>query len=392
MPGLAEVIRRYGPEYISQFDRSILPSHRRALSDITRCRTEALGGHISQCTRCGYRQYVYHSCRNRSCTTCHGTDTQAWLDNRRAELVPTRYFHLVFTLPRELHPVVRAHQKTLYSILIRAAALSLMELAADPHYVGGTIALLCVLHTWTAAMRFHPHVHCLVPAGGLSPDGSSWLPARENYLVPVHALSPLFRAKFMHLARRALPHQPFPKEVWEKQWIVYCKPTVQGTDTVLTYLARYVHRIAITDNRIVSIDNGTVTFRYKDSRNARWNTMTLPASQFIRRFLQHVLPRGFHKVRYYGLLSPSRRHQLEQIKPLVPTDQPQPEPQDPDSRNASGTPSPKKTRESVIPCPVCSVGFMLVIEVFSPRWSSPRPDPGTWSKDHFCRPRRRAPP
>jgi len=391
MPRLAEVIRRYSPQYVSQFNQSILPSQKRALLDITRCRTEALGGQITQCDHCGHQHYVYHSCRNRSCTTCHGTATQAWLEKRRAELLPTRYFHLVFTLPRELHRVVRAHQKTFYNILIKAAAQSLMELAADTHYVGGTIALLCMLHTWTAAMRYHPHVHCLVPAGGLSPDGTSWLPSRANYLVPVQALSLIFRAKFMHLASRALPHEQFPQELWDKQWVVYCKPTVQGADKVLTYLARYIHRIAITDNRIVSIDKGNVTFRYKDSRHARWNTMTLAAPQFIRRFLQHVLPKGFHKVRYYGLLSPSKRHQLQQIKSIVPVDRTQPQPKDTVSRASSSTLSHNRP-VTPIPCPVCSVGFMIVIGMLPPQWSSLCHCSTMRNDDDFGRPRWRAPP
>jgi hypothetical protein len=376
MPPLAEVLRRCGPQYIEHLGQSILPSHRRALRDITTCRTEALGGHIARCNHCGHQHYLYHSCRNRSCTTCHATQTQAWLHQRRQELLPVRYFHVVFTLPRELHHVVRAHQKVLYGVLFRAAALSLMKLAQDAHYVGGLIGLLCVLHTWTQTMLYHPHVHCLVPAGGLSPDGTSWLPARTIYLVPVQALSRLFRATFMHLARRALPEESFPQEVWDKPWVVYSKPTVQGADTVLTYLARYVHRIAITNNRILSAHDGTVTFRYKDSHHARWNTMTLSAPDFIQRFLQHVLPKGFHKVRYYGLLSPSNRHLLQHIKHLVPVDHNKPE-----TRRRTDMLRYRRPAMPIL-CPVCSAGFMVIVGPLPPRCFS----------TSFVQPHWRAPP
>jgi Zn ribbon nucleic-acid-binding protein len=238
MPELAEVFRLYGSDYLAQFGERLLPGHRRALVDITACRTARLGGQMTECRRCGHHHPVYHSCRHRSCPKCHATDTARWLEKRENELLPVSYAHAVFTLPEELRRLVRRHQKTLYGVLMKAAAEALMELAADPHYVGGQIGFLAVLHTWGAAMVFHPHVHCLIPAGGLTEDGQ-WRTARKRYLVPVQALSLIFRAKFMALARKAHPELSFPQSLWDKDWVVYCKPAPQGGKKVLRYLGRY---------------------------------------------------------------------------------------------------------------------------------------------------------
>jgi hypothetical protein len=314
MPEVADVLRRYGPDYRERFGESLLPSHRRAMEDLVHCRTEAFGGHLLQCDHCGQEHYAYHSCRHRSCPKCHTQDTEAWLEERRQELLSVPYFHVVFTLPQELHDPVRRHQKDLYDILLRAAAQALIKLAADPHYVGGLIGVLCVLHTWTRTLAYHPHVHCLVPAGGVSADRTEWRPARTAYLVPVHALAKLFRGLFLDLVRHERPDLPLPASVWTKGWVVYCKPAVQGREQVLNYLGRYVHRIALTNSRLLSIEDGHVCFRYQRSQDHRWKTMTLPAHEFIRRFLQHILPHGFHKVRYYGLWSPVHRPLLRQLQ------------------------------------------------------------------------------
>jgi Putative transposase/Transposase zinc-binding domain len=357
MPEIADIFRCYGADYLERFGAGMLPSHLRALRDLAECRTESFGGHLAVCDHCGEWRYSYHSCRNRSCPKCHGSDTEKWLDERRSELLPVPYFHIVFTLPKELHEIVRAHQKTLYDALIKTAASSLMTLARDPRYVGGTIALLCVLHTWTRAMIYHPHVHCLVPAGGLSHDGSSWLPARTRFLVPVRALSEIFRARFMDLARRALPGKAFPDSLWETDWVVYSKPSVHGADNVLRYLARYIHRIAITNNRILSFEKGQVTFRYKDSRQRCWKTMTLPALEFMRRFLQHVLPRAFHKVRSYGLLAPANRQRLHQINESLFSNGSEPKPTDDQRADPQLIPAePESSR-----CPHCHIGSLVVI-------------------------------
>lgn len=350
MPELAEIFSRYGPEYLAAFGDRILPSHRRALRDISGCRTEACGGHLEECDHCGRLDYVYHSCHNRSCPKCHYHHTAEWLEKRQEELLPVPYFHVVFTVPKELRELIRTHQKALYAVLMQSAAESLMKLAADPKYVGGKIGILSVLHTWTRAQIHHPHVHCLVPGGGVSSDGA-WTEPRHSFLVPVQALSEIFRAKFMAQARKALPEATFPKTVWEKKWVVFCKPVIQGPEKILEYLGRYIHRIAITNNRILSVADGRVTFRYKDSQAGRWRTMTLEAFEFIRRFLQHVLPAGFHKVRYYGLLSPANRRLLNQVRLSLTLGQPakntEPEPK------AENSPS-----RAYAVCPCCKVGIM----------------------------------
>lgn len=313
---VADVVRRDGDAYLEKFKAAMLPSHRRALRDMGSCRTVALGGHVYDCDRCAHRQYVYHSCKNRNCPKCRGGDTDRWLEQRRGELIETAYFHLVFTLPEELRPIVRRHQKTLYGVLMKAAAESLMKLAADPRYVGGRIGILAVLHTWTSTLAYHPHAHLLVPGGGVTQQGE-WVSARKGYLVPVRALAKIFRALFIQLAQRALPEEKLPGAVWSKPWVVYCKPTVQGTEKVLKYLARYVHRVAFANSRLVRLDEGRVTFRYLNRREQQWKTMTLSSQEFLRRFLQHALPSGTHKVRYYGIWHPSQRSVLRQLQLVV---------------------------------------------------------------------------
>lgn len=307
MSRVADAARQFGPAYRVRYQPALLPSHARALRDIAACRTPALGGHVTQCDQCGAEHYVYHSCRNRSCPTCHGAATAAWLAAREAELLPVPYFHVVFTLPSALREIVRTHQRALLAALMTTAAASLQALAADPRYVGGTLGILAVLHTWTRALVYHPHVHCLVPGGGLAADGQTWRPARGDFLVPVRALSAGFRARFLAQLKVRCPDVVVPAAVWRTPWVVYCKPTVQGRAPVLRYLARYVHRTAITDARVSAVTADAVSFGYKDRRaaaGAGWRTMTLAGEEFLRRFLQHVLPRGFHKVRYYGLCRP----------------------------------------------------------------------------------------
>lgn len=361
MPELADIFRTHGRQYLDRFGDDILSSHKRAIGDIIDCRTEALGGHLVQCDHCSILDYAYHSCKNRSCPKCHGKDTQRWLDKRRFELLPVIYFHVVFTLPRELRRLVRKHQKVLYSVLIKAAAEALMKLAADPKYIGGKIGILSVLHTWTSANIFHPHAHCLVPGGGVSPDGNFWILSNNKFLVPVKALSPIFRAKFLEMAQDALPCLKLPKEVWEKDWVVHCKPTVQGADKVLQYLGRYVHRVAITNNRILKVENEEVTFRYKKTQKRKsrwvsyWDTMTLPVMEFMRRFLQHVPPKGFHKVRYYGLLSPANRPLLRQVQLLLAGDDRTKTDEKPE---VGDNPAPC---DSTRRCRHCGKGFMIVV-------------------------------
>ena len=253
-------------------------NHMRALFDITACRTEKMGGHLEECDRhCGHFDYVYHSCKNRSCPKCHGADTQKWLAKRESELLPVPYFHLVFTLPSELREVVRGNQKALYAVLFEAAIAALSRLGIDRKYLGGQLGMVAVLHTWTRAKEYHPHLHLLVPGGALDKDGT-WRPARRKFLVPVKALSPIFRALFMKRARKALPTASFPGEVWEKDWVVFSRPTFKKTKKVLSYLSRYVYRVAITNNSIIALEKDYVTFRYQNSDTRQWKTMRLPAT------------------------------------------------------------------------------------------------------------------
>jgi hypothetical protein len=367
MPEVADIFGLYGAQYLERFGRDMLPSHRRALRDLRDCRTATMGGKLYVCDHCGREHYAYHSCRNRACPKCHGKDTEAWLDNRRQELLPVPYFHLVFTIPNELRDLVRRHQKALYPALIKAAAKALIKLAADPHYVGGQVAVMAILHTWSRTLVYHPHVHCLVPAGGLSPTGQ-WLPARNNFLVPVKALSKLFRAIFLDSAAKALPPKTIPRSARNRPWVVYCKPTVQGTDSVLRYLGRYVHRLAITNHRILSIHDGNVTFRYSSIADGSGKTMTLSATEFIRRFLQHMLPKGMHKVRYYGLWSVSNRQRLQDIQATLtaPTDN---WPDDAGGLAPEAILSPPHLRGK--PCPFCSAGRLMFVRTVPPQGRAP---------------------
>ena len=368
MPDVADIFRLHGAGYLDRFGQNMLPSHRRALRDLCNCRTAALGGQLYVCDHCGREHYVYHSCRNRACPKCHGRDTEDWLAARREELLPVPYFHVIFTLPQPLRDLVRQHQKVLYPILMQAAARALIKLAADPHYVGGLIGVLAVLHTWSRTLTYHPHVHCLVPGGGLAPDGQ-WRPARPNYLIPVKALSPIFRGIFLNMVAKALPDVAIPDSVRKQKWVVHCKPAVQGAENVLKYLARYVHRIAITDRRILSVDDGKVTFRYQNARDYQWRTMTLPADEFIRRFLQHVLPSGVHKVRYYGLWAPSNRARLQQVRQhLTDRQSDRVVPCDKDSDQSLSTQADRQAAR----CPFCQSGTLLFLRrIPAPQRSPP---------------------
>ncbi|HXH09056.1 MAG TPA: IS91 family transposase [Alphaproteobacteria bacterium] len=362
MPGLADVLRRYGADYRDRFGEDLLPSHRRAIDDIIHCRTEALGGQLLQCDHCGQEHYVYHSCGNRSCPKCHRQDTEAWQAERRQELLPVPYFHVVFTVPQELAELIRSHQRALYDILLRAAAQALITLAADPHDVGGLIGVLCVLHTWTRTLAYHPHVHCLVPAGGVSVDRTEWRSARTSYLVPVHALSKLFRGVFLDLVCQERPDLTLPEAVWTKGWVVYCKPTMPGPEQVLQYLGLYSHRIALTNSRILAIGDSHVCFCYQDAQDQRWKTMTLPALEFIRRFLQHVLPHGFHKVRYYGLWSPVHRPLLRQLQLWLAGHASDPLPASPAPMRQAAVVwcPPLRAGQS---CPHCGQGLLVVVRL-----------------------------
>lgn len=365
---LADVFRRFGPGYQARFGERMLPSHARTLADIQRCRTPACGGHLYECADCGERHFVAHSCRNRHCPSCGRRDTAEWLAARRAELLDTGYFHLVFTLPDALRQVCRTHQGTAYTLLFKAAHEALQELADDPRYVGGRLAVLSVLHTWTRALVYHPHVHCLVPAGGLGADGR-WHASNPAFLVPVRALSRLFRGKFLAALAKALPEVAIPRSVWRKDWVVFCRPVPGDANRVLDYLGRYLHRVAIADSRIVGCDERTVTFRYRDEARTGWRTMTLPGHEFVRRFLQHVLPQGCHKVRYAGLWHPHHRARLRQVAAQLALANGKPLPPPPPLADAG---SADKTAPTPPPtCPCCGSLRLVCIE----RHARPRAPP-----------------
>jgi hypothetical protein len=328
MTTLAEIVRQYGDAYREKYGERLLPSHRRTLQDIAQCRTVTLGGHVYHCDHCDETRYRYHSCQNRHCPQCQHDQGQAWLDRQQAALLPVPYFMVTFTLPAALHQVARSHQKTVYNILFRTSAAALQKLARDPRYVGGQIGMVGVLHTWGRTLSYHPHVHYLVPAGGLSPGGDHWLSARSTFLVPVKALSRLIRAKFRDALKKADLFDRVPAAVWQQDWVVHCQPVGKG-QAALKYLAPYIFRVAISNRRILKVTDGRVTFRYRATETGRWQRCTLGAEEFLRRFLQHVLPKGFVKVRYYGLFSPSLRHLLPIIRlwldalgpdPIRPTD------------------------------------------------------------------------
>lgn len=322
---VADVFRRFAGGYLSDHGARMLPSHRRTITDIIACRTEALGGHLWRCDHCSAEIYSYHSCRNRSCPKCHGNDIERWLARRRSEMLPTHYFHVTVTVPEELRAILRANQRDGYGLLMKASAEAIVELARDERYVGATVGVMAVLHTWTQQLIFHPHVHCLVTGGGVSDlaaDGTAdWHPAKKNFLVPVRALAKLVRGKLMHHLRERCPDLVLPAAVWRKPWVVHCTPWGQGEQAVLDYLARYVFRVAITSSRIEALDDRMVTIRYTDRKNSQSRSCQIKGDEFLRRFLTHVLPGGFHKVRYYGLWHHTKRPLVERARLCLALDQ-----------------------------------------------------------------------
>ena len=351
---VADVFRQFGPSYLEAFGDRLLPSHRRAIDDIRACRTAAMGGHVYRCDGCGQHFHVYHGCRNRSCPACHTHQTRQWLDARAVELLPCPYYHVTVTVPAQLRELLRGHQIDGYRLLMKAAADAVLALCADKRYLGATPAILSVLHTWTAAMDYHAHVHLLVSGGGIGPDGATWREAKHPFLIPVRALSRLVRGTFHDALKKARPdlEAQLPANVWTREWVAWCKSWGQGETAVLDYLARYVHRIAITNGRILAMDERTVTFRYKDRKHRQWRTGTLTGHEFMRRFLQHVLPKGLHKVRYCGLWHPARRRQRENARNFLRLAQaehaPASPPTEPENARAQGD-----IDDTTLTCPHC---------------------------------------
>jgi hypothetical protein len=323
---VAQIFRLYGEEYRRKHRLS--RPQLRAMRAIEACRTAALGGHVDECEQCGARTVSYNSCRNRHCPKCQSLDKERWLEQRCGELLPVPYFHVVFTVPHELNPLALANPKWFYDLLFASASQALLEIAADPKRLGARIGVLAVLHTWSQTLEVHPHLHCIVPGGGLSLDGQRWVPTRRpGYFLPVQVLAALFRGKFLAGVKTAyqagqliLPEslqdpasfQALLDRLYGKAWVVYSKPPFGSPKQVLAYLARYTHRVAISNPRLVRLEGGRVTFTYKDySQGGRVREMTLPVEEFIRRFLLHVLPESFVRIRYFGLLS--NRHRKKNL-------------------------------------------------------------------------------
>ena len=364
---VADIFRLHGAVYRARFGNRLRPSQGRALRDIEACRTAYFGGHLKKCDRCGHKVYTYHSCRNRHCPKCHRHQTDRWLEKQRARLLPCFYFLLTFTLPSELRPLGRAHPKLLYGLLLRCAAAAVQKLCRDPRYLGARVGCLAVLHTGTRALLYHPHAHLLVTAGGLSEDGSQWIqPTQPNFLAPEGALAILFQAKLCAALKKAGWLQQVPPQVWKKKWVVHAKAAGSGRQ-VLEYLARYVFRVAITNSRLEHIDHGQVTFRYRENRSQKLRRVTLPAVEFLARFLQHVLPPGCAKVRYYGLWAGSCQKQCAQARALLAAVPPSGS----QSLVSLEVPPEPVLAAPAVRCPHCHLGHLIVIEVLLPRGRPP---------------------
>ena len=381
---VADILRAAGPAYRTAHARHLSLQQLKVMSAIEHCRTAALGGHVEACTDCGHQRIAYNSCRNRHCPKCQGAAARTWLAEREADLLPVGYFHVVFTLPAEIALVAFQNKAVVYDLLFQAASETMLRIAADPRHLGARIGVTAVLHTWGSALTHHPHVHMVVPGGGIALDSQRWIAARPAFLLPVRVLGKLFRGVFLsrllalHDAgklgffgslARLVDRAAFLRHlapVRKKRWAVYAKPPFTGPEAVLAYLSRYTHRVAISNRRLLAFDDAGVTFRYKDYRRdggQRPRVMTLATDEFIRRFLLHALPRGFHRIRHYGLLAAStRKVSLVRARELLAAAPPP----------ADEAP-PQEPRDTRSPCPCCG-RQMAVVEIFA-RWCQPRAPP-----------------
>lgn len=323
---VADVIRAHGSDLLEALGDGLSSAQQRVLDHLATCRTAALGGHVEQCDRCGHERIAYNSCRDRHCPKCQAQARADWLAARQADLLPVEYFHVVFTVPEEVARIARQNKQVVYGILFAASAETLQQIAADPRHLGAAIGFLAVLHTWGQTLHHHPHLHCVVPGGGLSPDGTRWISAPPGFFLPVKVLGRVFRGKFLARLQQAHADGTLSfqgslaplrdgaafaahlRPLYQKDWVVYAKPPFGGPAQVLKYLARYTHGVAISNHRLLGLQDGRVTFAYKDyAHGERPRTMTLEAGDFLRRFLLHVLPKGFPRIRYYGFLAHRRR-------------------------------------------------------------------------------------
>jgi hypothetical protein len=380
---VADIFRDHGAAWRKANAGHVSLDQLKVMSAIERCRTAALGGHVARCenAKCGHTEIAYNSCRNRHCPKCQGTAAREWLAEREAELLPVPYFHVVFSLPAQIADLAYQNKAAIYDILFKASAETLITIAADPKHLGARIGVLSVLHTWGSALTHHPHVHMIVPGGGISPDGKRWIACRAGFFLPVRVLSRLFRRLVLEklaAAHRAGALQFFGKHaaltkaqafaadlapLRNSEWVVYSKRPFGGPEEVLRYLARYTHRVAISNRRLIALDHNGVAFKWKDYRldgPERYAAMTLGTYEFIRRFLMHVLPQGFHRIRYYGFLtSPRRAKNIALIRellavPLIPID-----------AIKAANPAPEQPTAPEPSCPCCG-GRMRIIETFLP--------------------------
>ena len=374
---LADIFRTHQKDFLDRWNRVLSRHQRKALRDLRDCRTAALGGHLQECDRCGHRVILYNSCRNRHCPKCQAMARARWLQQRQAELLPVPYFHVVFTLPQQIGQLALHNAKQIYTILFRAASQTLLETAAAPRLLGASIGFLAVLHTWGQNLHLHPHLHCVVPGGGISLDGSRWITCRKSsFFLPVRLLSHRFRQKFLRQLEQAFrsgmlrlcgelrpladlaAFRTLCEKAARSKWVVHVKPPFGGPERVLKYLARYTHRVAISNHRLQSLEQGRVTFEWKDyADRGRTKNMTLDALEFIRRFLLHVLPSGMVRIRQFGFLANRvRKQKLELCRTLLAVLQP-PAPVGSDSSD------PDLPDTHV--CPVCKHGRMIVIQLLS---------------------------
>jgi hypothetical protein len=364
---VADIIRAAGDSFWKKHGSHLAWPHRKVLDAMVRCRTAALGGHRDKCVRCGHQTISYNSCRNRHCTKCQGNARAKWLQARSAELLPVPYFHVVFTLPHELSALALGNKRLIYDLLYKASSEAMLEMAQDPEHLGAKIGFLGVLHTWGQALEHHPHAHYIVPAGGLAPDGSTWIEASSRFFLPVKALSRFFRGKFIaglldlyrcgklqfhgSLMKMAdtTSFSRFLQPLRDKDWVVYAKPPFGGPEQVLKYLARYTHRVAISNYRLVQFRNGQVSFLWRDyAHGAKQKVMTISAHEFLRRFLLHVLPAGLVRIRHFGLFANHNRGAtLARCRSLL---------------GAPATPDPLPRPQ--LRCPACS-GIMRIVERLS---------------------------
>lgn len=389
---VADIFRDHGPSWRTANAGHVSLAQMKVMSAIERCRTAALGGHVARCenSACGHSVISFNSCRNRHCPKCQGTAARKWLAEREADLLPVGYFHLVYTLPAPIAEIAWYNKRVIYDILFKASAEATLTIAADPKHLGARIGITAVLHTWGSAMTHHPHVHMIVPGGGLSADGSEWISCRRKFFLPVRVLSRLFRRLFLemlvaaHAAGRlkffgdhagladTAAFTRFIRPLRKTEWITYAKEPFSGPKSVLSYLSRYTHRIAISNSRLIKADEHGITFRYKDYRvegPGRYKTMTLSPHEFIRRFLMHVLPKGFHRIRHYGLFaSGSRAANVARARELLSVPAPPKQPNQTDTDNAENPEAPDRC------CPSCG-GRMIIIELFARR-CTPQHRPG----------------